>query len=551
GAVVLAPLLGPRLPGAEARDRFDLREYQVPPFDPLAVPSPLVQVKASLKDERRDDVVFVVSGETPVDRWPVAVLSDYDGVVWTVADPDRDPAAAQFVPVDTQMPELDDALPDNTSTVEHTVEIVDLGGSFLPVAGTPRALTFGDDGDGDQDRDPRMNLVTGTLALPGGVPDGLTYHVTSAVIPTVTDDELLDATIVPVDRSEELELLPPQVLYLAADLVQGRQRGWDQLVAIRDEFVDRGFYDVSDDTAPGHSYGRISTMLEDPDRVIGFEEQYAAAAAVMAQVAELPVRVVVGYEIPPEAWQAGSAEVTASDISAWIEIDAGELGWIPVDVTPDRSRTPDPDSQGSTTEQVAIPNPPPPPPPPPQIEPPRQEEDEIDSDDDTKTAEHEFVADTGLAVWTVVGIGVAGVPIALLVVFALVVIAWKVVRRARRRRRASTTARVAGAWAEAVDRCTETGAPRLTGTTPHEAVGVYATDRELVTVQGPLQRLADQVDRAAYAAGPPSDEHAAVAWANSDEVAAELRRGRSPWRRLRMWLDPRPLLRDESRAGRR
>ena len=106
GAVVVAPLLGPRLPGAEAHERFDLRQYQVPPFDPLAVPSPLVQVKASLKDDRRDDVVFVVSGDTPVDRWPVAVMSDYDGVIWTVADPDRDPDAAQFVPVDTQLPEL-------------------------------------------------------------------------------------------------------------------------------------------------------------------------------------------------------------------------------------------------------------------------------------------------------------------------------------------------------------------------------------------------------------------------------------------------------------
>ena len=83
----------------------------MPPFDPLAVPSPLVQVKASLKDERRDDVVFVVSGDTPIDRWPVAVMSDYDGVVWTVADPERDPDAAEFVPVDTQLPELDDPLP--------------------------------------------------------------------------------------------------------------------------------------------------------------------------------------------------------------------------------------------------------------------------------------------------------------------------------------------------------------------------------------------------------------------------------------------------------
>ena len=60
-----------------------------------------------------------------------------------------------------------------------------------------------------------------------------------------------------------------------------------------------GFYDATPDTPPGHSYGRIAAMLEDPTRVVGFEEQYAAAAAVMAQVAGLPVRVVVGYSCPP------------------------------------------------------------------------------------------------------------------------------------------------------------------------------------------------------------------------------------------------------------
>ena len=177
-------------------------------------------------------------------------------------------------------------------------------------------------------------METGTVALPGGVADGLTYEVTSAVVPEYDGAALAAAAIEPVDRSEELELLPPPVRNLAADLVEGRDRGWDQVTAIRDEFVDNGYYDVTPDTPPGHSYGRIASMLEDPLRIVGFEEQYAAAAAVMAQVAELPVRVVVGYRIPATAWQDGRAEVRASDIAAWVELDAGELGWVPVDVTP-------------------------------------------------------------------------------------------------------------------------------------------------------------------------------------------------------------------------
>ena len=72
GTVVVAPLLGPRMPLADANERFDLRRYQEPPFDPLAIPSPLVQVKAQLKDERKDEVMFTVTSDVEIDRFPVA-----------------------------------------------------------------------------------------------------------------------------------------------------------------------------------------------------------------------------------------------------------------------------------------------------------------------------------------------------------------------------------------------------------------------------------------------------------------------------------------------
>jgi transglutaminase-like putative cysteine protease len=544
GAVLAAPVVGPRLPFAEAHDRFDLRRYQVPPFDPLAVPSPLVQLKASLKDDRREDVVFTVTGEE-VDRWPVAVLTDYDGVVWTVADPDRHAAATEFVPVDTELPELDREPPEGVRTVKHTVEIGDLGGFFLPAAGTPLRLSF------TADPDPRMNLGTGTVALPGGVPNDFTYDVTSAVAPVPTEAELEAARVTLVDRSEELELLPPSVLNLAADLVQGKQTGWEQMAAIRDQLVEQGFYDVTPDTPPGHSYARIAEMLSDPTRVVGYEEQYAAAAAVIARVAELPTRVVVGYRVPADRWRNGQAEVMAGDIAAWVELDAGELGWVPVDVTPDRSRTPDPETQGSTTERIAVPNPPPPPPPPPEVPPPRQEDDEVENEESFEPISHEFDRSGGIGVATWVAIGAAGVPLVLLALFAGVVVTWKLLRRRRRRLHGSTTAQVAGAWAEAVDRCTETGLAKPKRTTPREAIGIYATEGDLAGLESDLHHLANEVDRAAYAAEPPGPAHVERAWTSSDRVTTELRRRRSAAQRLRMRLDPRPLLRDEVKSGSR
>ena len=54
-----------------------------------------------------------------------------------------------------------------------------------------------------------MNLGTGTVALPGGVPNEFSYRVTSEVAPEVSEAQLEAATITLVDRSEELKLLPP------------------------------------------------------------------------------------------------------------------------------------------------------------------------------------------------------------------------------------------------------------------------------------------------------------------------------------------------------
>jgi transglutaminase-like putative cysteine protease len=548
GAVVAAPVVGPHLPGAESNERFDLRRYQVPPFDPLAVPSPLAEVKASLKDDRKADVVFTVTGDTPVTRFPLAVLTDYDGVIWTVADPQRDPEATEFVPVDTELPDLDDPPPPGSTVVTNTIHINDLGGNFLPAAGIARRLELQAPDGTTLDR--RLNLHTGTIALPGGVPDGLTYEVRSAVPPAVTEEQLQDASIATIDRSKELELLPPPVRNLAADLVEGRDAGWDQLAAIRDQFVNVGFYDATPDTPPGHSYGRIATMLTDPARIVGFEEQYAAAAAVMAQVAGVPVRVVVGYEVAPDAWRNGTLDVTANDISAWVELDAGELGWVPVDVTPDRSRTPDPEAQGATTQQVAIPNPPPPPPPPPDVEPPRQEERRTD-ESKIDPITHTWGGGDGWPAWAVVTTTAVGIPILLVLLFVAAVVGWKSLRRWRRRNRPTTTGRIAGAWAEALDRCTEAGAPRLSDVTPQERVGVYVDEAALTEVGPDLRRLAAQVDRAAYAATAPGDEHAAEAWRCSDEVAAELFGRHGVGRRLRMYADPRPLRRDHATSGAR
>ena len=139
----------------------------------------------------------------------------------------------------------------------------------------------------------------------------------------------------------------------------------------------------------------------------------------------------------------------------------------------------------------------------------------------------------------------------LLAAFAFVVIGWKAVRRHRRRNAPTTSNRVAGAWAEAIDRCTESGVRRPSGRTPQETVAMYVHDGEashLRPLEPDLRPLASHVDRAAT---PLSRQRAArvLGVGASDRLGTELRRHRSTRQRLLMRVDPRPLRRDKSRAG--
>src|SRR5690606_8481760 len=103
----------------------------------------------------------------------------------------------------------------------------------------------------------------------------------------------------------------------------------EQVEAIRSRLVDTGAYDSRADSPtarPGHYLGRLAEFVDDPERIVGFEEQYAATAALLARSEGLPTRIVVGFRVPDdelaERTKTGpdGATVTylADDINAWI-----------------------------------------------------------------------------------------------------------------------------------------------------------------------------------------------------------------------------------------
>ena len=317
-------------------------------------------------------------------------MSDYDGVVWTVADPEprwpRRPSSARRHP----LPEPpDEPLADARTTSAHGRRSATSAG---PSCRRPPGVAAGLRCPTVDRRRPRRSSARTSTPARSRCPAGSTRRPTydghrPACRRSVTDDELVAAAIATLRRAARSSscsrrrcATSPPTSSRATTPAGSR---WPRSATVRRD----GFYDVDQHTPPGHSYGRIAQMLADPDRIVGFEEQYAAAAAVMAQVAELPGPGRRRLRDPRRPLRRRGRRGPASDISAWVEV-TGELGWVPVDVTPAAQPRPR-DPGGARPSRSPIPNPPPPPPPPPDVdvvtrseleEPDEEEEDEEEED---------------------------------------------------------------------------------------------------------------------------------------------------------------------------
>ncbi len=549
---IASSFIGPRLPLAASNERFDLREYQTPPFDPLKQPSPLVQIKAALQAENADRVLFTVTTDTRVDRFPIAVLDHYNSEYWAVANEAHD-ALGQFRPVDSVFPPPVDATIEGWERVAATIEIVeydeiangDFNPAWLPNVGWPVSVSSA------APLDLRFNPDTGTVAqAPDGPDRGLVYDVVSAIPPSIDQLDLRGAT---VTKREPLDLAAPQLVNLAGDVLEGADVGWEQVQKIQARFVDSGFYDSREESETGrsgHRLIRLAEFVNEPERIAGFEEQYAATAALIARSEGLPARVVVGFLVDDEEvddrWDGNRLSVVADDMSAWIEVNFDGIGWIPFDVTPPRERLPEDTTAGRSQREVAVPNPPPDPPPP--VLPPLLDRDTDLEEEEEETAEDETEETTGdgIPVRTILIGSAAASPIALLLGGAGVVVALKRRRTRRRRHAASPSRQIAGAWHEVVDRFEELGAkPRRHATTLEFARGLEAAELVAEGEGSLLVALARDADEAAYHPSPAEPELAAEAWQRTDQLIHHIGQRQGVWSRLRHRIDPRPLLRKD------
>lgn len=508
-----------------AGERDVLRNAVVQPFDPRDYASPLSGFRRYLRDDKTDRVMLEVQGLPVGARIRIASLDSYDGVVFAVGSATVDSASGTFV----RLPSAIDRSRVVGETVELEVDVAGYSGVWVPTVGRLADISFAGDAASELEDGFAFNETSGTAADLRGLEDGDSYHLSAVLPDQPTLDQLADA--VPGSANVPKIAEVPDDLATALDGYVGGIDGaaGARLVAAIDSMRAEGYisHGLSDDepaSRSGHSLDRIAELFAG-GRMLGDAEQYAVAGALMADRLGFPARVVFGFA-PESEGTDGTTIVRGSDISAWIEIDTAQYGWVAVDpvppVRPIPEEIPEEPTPVSRPESIV--------PPPADRPDPREEQ----SDPDT-TAEEPAAPDATIEILLQV-LRVSGLVLLVLGMAAapfLVVIGAKARRRHLRRTAPSTLDRIRGGWDEFADLVVDHGL----------AVPSAATRSELAAAVGtlPSRVLAAVVDRAVFAPGEPADADAERVWVAVGELRSSLDTGKRRRDRMRARISVRSL----------
>jgi hypothetical protein len=301
----------------------------------------------------------------------------------------------------------------------------------------------------------------------------------------------------------------------------------------------------------GHSTDRIdalfTALLQRQDEVgadagdalvaaTGDDEQFAVAAALIADQLGFPARIVLGARLSPgdaddvPACQAGVCR--GADMTAWIEVqDAATGAWTPIDVTPQHEHPIAPDLQNRRDPQNVTDVPPenaqtvlPP------------DSNPVERGDEQPSSD--LPADLS-ALWAALRLG--GIAALLLVVLAapfLAILTAKLLRRRARRRAGPPADRMTGGWDEYVDAAVDHGGPMPRTETRQELAALYDP-----AAAGAATALATWADRSVFSAEVAGDEDGRRFWELVDAERARLRRDAGWWARMRARLSLRSFRR--------
>ncbi|QQD74975.1 transglutaminase domain-containing protein [Curtobacterium sp. YC1] len=533
-AAVVATGLG--LVAPPSAERTVARTDVVKPFDPRDHVSPLSGFRSYEEQDTADAPQLRVSG-LPEDGFVrIATLDTYDGVVYRVGGSDGGTASGTFERVPTAV----DVRGVRGTTVDVGVTVEGYRGVWLPTVGDLERVDFTGAGADETRGAFFYNDSTSTGAVIGGVDEGTSYELTAVLPDQPTERQLASArpgdAAVPTARD-----VPDAVRDTVESTTASATTPGAKLLAALQALKRNGYvsHGVGDDrtSRSGHGADRIQELLTAP-LMIGDQEQYAAAAALMADELGFPARVVMGFTPGGDAGGAaargastekgGTTTFRGSDVTARIEVDTAQWGWVLLNPNPTVREIPN--EQQQTPQPVTRPETVVPPPP---VD--RQDQDQQappESDRNTPPVQPLWLQIL-LAVlpWA---LGVLGVLAIVLLPFALIVAA-KRVRRRRRRNAPTPRGRIVGAWDEYRDALLDRG---------HEVSGA-ATRREAVAGAPGAggTGLAALADRAVFGPNDPDATTADRMWSATEDAIGTLHTGRNRRERFRSAVSLRSLRR--------
>ena len=510
-AVAVVPLLAPTTPRTTARQAVE------PPIDIEKFTSPLQGFRANLTSDE-DTLLLEVAGVDEGEIIRVATLDRYDGVSFNVATTnDEDIAESTFSRVG-------EWIADDTGGVagEARVSVHGFNGVWVPTVGRTIQIRF----DGDRDvalaENFFYNHASGTGITLAGLRQGASYSL-GTVVPQPPDDSEIARAVAGGQRMPTDTGVPDGLRNLAHAWADDAGSAGSQALALQAK-LQTGWFSHGQDgevrSLSGHTGARLSTLLANPERMVGDGEQYATAMVLMARELGIPARVIYGYRAN------GTASITGADVGAWAELEFDGLGWVVFDPTPpeDHVLTQD-EAPRPPTPQPHIDNPPP----------PAQEPENPPPDDQLPIDPGEPPAQPNKIDWATIGVWVAlgGIPLLTIVVPLALVTGLKMRRRSRRRNQPDVGNRIAGAWSELVDRARDLGRSPSPAATRTEQAEQLVDDFPRIRHRADPVAMSRQADWLVFAPEDPTPEVANRYWAEARDVDHGLRRSVS-W--PRWWL---------------
>ncbi len=335
--------------------------------------SPLSLYRQNFTDNTKlnQELLTFKTSDANLERIRLAVMTHYNGQVFSVENDQAQPLEFQLLPAALSSPTVGAKSATTTFTLKNRNSV------WLPLVDNVSKVDFGGAEAQAFSDHFYFNRPTNSGAILGpGAPTGAaTYTVKSFVSPVVVDPATVTAApnTVCSDAANAGSVVPKSVCDWIAlqDADVSNATGFEKLVQT---LRARGFLSHSLDlpkgdqtwvnllpgyrwitSRAGHSAGRIDQLFKDlislqeaskpgtPNSKLvataGDDEQFATAAALLAQAAGYDSRIVMGFKTQaagPNEGVAPCQEGTcySRNLTAWVEISSGGSSWIPIDSTP-------------------------------------------------------------------------------------------------------------------------------------------------------------------------------------------------------------------------